>query len=65
MLFFIFRAPYSHSPTPSPQFFEGEKGAEHFVRVEYADGAKELLEGEQGAERVVRSEGPGTECEIL
>ena len=35
-------------------FYEGEKGAERFLRVEHSDGRVFFFEGERGVERIVR-----------
>ena len=37
------------------QYFEGEKGAERMVHMEFADGQVNCFEGEKGAERKVRA----------
>jgi len=43
------------------QFYEGERGAEYTVRLEFPDGRKEFYEGESGAERTVRIKLPDGE----
>ena len=39
----------------SSHYFEGDEGAEHKVRIEFASGAVQHYEGGRGAERLVRS----------
>ena len=42
-------------PDGEVQYYEGEKGAERVVRVEYVDGKALHCDGERGAERMVQA----------